>query len=352
MKIVYIDINTLGHHIPYISALVNGCDNEAVAILPQRVEELNCRQYKYETSDRKNGKRSFLQFKKWINEIYEYVEKENPDVVHFLNADFFYRYFGYGLNKFKKYKTVTTMHCLRDGFLNKMSAKMISSSVDSVVLHSEFLKDKLSCYGKTNGVHIEYPNFKKSPYSKTDDKEYYGLDVAVPVLGCIGETRNDKGLDIMLEALRNVKYPFQLLVAGKPVHFDEEYIKEKTAAFSNKVRTKLEFLSDEDFLRAINATDIIVVPYRKVFDAASGPLGEGVALGRCIVGPDHGNLCNTITKNHLGYTFESENPLSLAETLNEVLQKEFVTDEVYENYRKTLDVSCFLNSYNNLYNSL
>ena len=54
-----------------------------------------------------------------------------------LNGDFFYRYFGYGMRKFKKYKTVDTMHCLREGFLNILSAKAIASSVDAVVLHSD-----------------------------------------------------------------------------------------------------------------------------------------------------------------------------------------------------------------------
>jgi glycosyltransferase involved in cell wall biosynthesis len=244
------------------------------------------------------------------------------------------------------------MHCLRDGFLNTLSAKRIASSVDKVVLHSEFLKDKLSEYGKNNGFHIEYPNFKKSPYTKEEDKKYYSLNENIPVLGCIGETRSDKGLDIMLEALKYVKQPFQLLVAGKPVHFDEAYIKEKSEGYADRVHTKLEFLSDEDFLRAVNASDIITVPYRKVFNAASGPLGEGVALGKCIIGPSHGNLCDSIVKNHLGYTFESENAEALANVLEEALAKNFVPDEEYEKYKETLNVSYFLKSYNDLYNSL
>ena len=59
MKIVYIDTNTLGHHVSYISALSGINGNEVVAILPENVETLSCRQYKYETQDRKNDKRSF-----------------------------------------------------------------------------------------------------------------------------------------------------------------------------------------------------------------------------------------------------------------------------------------------------
>lgn len=352
IKIVYIDTNTLGHHVSYISALSSIPGNEVVAILPEKIEGLNCKQYKYETQDRKNDKRSFSQFRKWINEIYSFVEAENPDVVHILNGDFFYRYFGYGMKKFKKYETVVTMHCVRDGFLNILSVKAIASSVNAVVLHSEYLKNRLSEYGRNNGVHIEYPNFRQNNCSTDKAKEYFNLKPDIPVFGCIGETRHDKGLDILLNALEFVTEPFQLLVAGRPVHFDEQFITENTKKYSENVHCLLKFLSDEEYQYALAATDIITIPYRKVFNGASGPLGEGAFLEKCIVGPCHDNLGDTIEKNHLGYTFLSEDTQSLAEVLNKVLKGDFKPDEIYKKYKNSLDVESFLKSYTELYNSL
>ncbi|MBO7179281.1 MAG: glycosyltransferase family 4 protein [Clostridia bacterium] len=352
MKIVYIDTNTLGHHISYISALANSLNNEVVAILPEKVEALSCKQYKYETPDRKNDKRSFSQFRKWIDEIYAFVEKENPDIVHILNGDFFYRYFGYGIKKFKKYKTVVTMHCLRDGFLNILSAKAIASSAHAVVLHSEYLKNRLLEYGRSNGVHIEYPDFRESNCDKVKAREFFDLKPDIPVLACIGETRHDKGLDILLDSLNGVTEPFQLLVAGRPVHFDEAYITERTKKYDENVHLLLKFLSEDELVFAMNAADIIVLPYRAVFNAASGPLGEGVALEKCIVGPNHGNLGDTIKNNHLGYTFESEDKASLTDTLNNALKNNFKIDESYKKYKNSLDVESFLKSYNDLYNNL
>ncbi|MBQ6935037.1 MAG: glycosyltransferase [Clostridia bacterium] len=352
MKIVYIDTNTLGHHLFYIGALSEIEGNEVVAVLPEKTDYLQCKQYKYETEDRKNGRRSFSQYRKWIKELYGIVKAENPDIVHILNGDFFYKYFGFGLRKFKKYKTVITFHCLRDGFLNKLSVKSIASCVNAVVLHSEYLKDKLSAYGKTNGVHIEYPNLTTKTCDRNKARTYFDLKDNIPVLACIGETRYDKGADILLEALNNVTESFQLLIAGRPVHFDEKYIREKTQKYSESVHTALKFLSDDELMYALNAADIIVLPYRKVFDAASGPLGEGVVLEKCILGPNHGNLNDTITMNHLGYTFESENSDSLSEVINEVLKKDFVIDDNYKNYKDSLNVESFLKNYKNLYNNL
>lgn len=66
-------------------------------------------------------------------------------------------------------------------------------------------------------------------------------------------------------------------------------------------------MTDEEFEMAIQAVDAIVLPYRKTFNGASGPLGEGVAKGKMIIAANHGSLGDIVEKNHLGYTFESEN---------------------------------------------
>lgn len=104
------------------------------------------------------------------------------------------------------------------------------------------------------------------------------------------------------------------------------------------------FLSD-----GLGASDIIVLPYRKVFGGASGLLCEGVALGKCIVDLNHGTLGYTIEKKHLGYTFESENAKSLADVLEKALNKNFQLDENYKKYQKSLNPEYFSKSYMNLY---
>lgn len=69
-----------------------------------------------------------------------------------------------------------------------------------------------------------------------------------------------------------------------------------------KIKLKLicVFLSEEEFAYASEAADIIVLPYRKIFSGASGPLGEGVWKRKCIVGPMEGNLGYTDKKVSFG----------------------------------------------------
>lgn len=346
MKIMYVDVAVSGHRIPYLTALVKDTENEVIAVLPERVEGLDCKQIVCEF-DNKN--KTFQQHKKWISEIQKLAKEEQPEIIHFSAGDTFYRFFGFGLNKFKKYKKIITLHFVKSSFLHKFSLKIIASFADKIVLHSEYMKKQVESFGIKNTCHIEYPVFGGNLCDENEAKSYFNLKPDVPVIGCIGGTRYDKGLDILLDALKTIKEPFQLLVAGKEEYFKEDFIKEQTVSFNDNVNLALRFLTEEELMYAMNATDIVVLPYRKEFNGASGPLGEGVALDKCIIGPAHGNLKDTIEKNHLGYTFESENSVELSNVLTVVLKKEFIIDESYKNYKKSLSVSSFKESYNNVY---
>ena len=346
MKIMYVEIATSGHRIPYLKPLTENTKNEVVVLLPEKVESLTCKQIvcKFDVKDR-----SFSNHKKWISEIQKIAKEESPDVIHFLTGDVFYKFFGYGLTKLKKYKNILTIHSVKTSTLPKISLGVISKLVGELVFHSEYMKKQAESFGIKNAVHIEYPVFGGESCDVNEAKEYFNLKKDVPVIVCIGGTRYDKGLDILLEALKTVKEPFQLLIAGVPEHFKEDFIKEQIASYSENVYSVLKFLTNEELIYAMNAIDIVVLPYRKFYNGASGPLSEGVALSKCIVGPDCGNLSDTIEKNHLGYTFESENSAILSDVLENVLKKQFVTDEVYLKYKESLSVASFVNSYANLY---
>lgn len=343
---MYVEIATTGHRIPYLSALTENTENEVILLLPEKVESLNCKQIICEFD---NINRTLENHKKWISKIYEVANDEEPDVIHFLTGDVFYRYFGFGLNKIKKYKTVLTIHNVKNGFLQKISLNLISRQATKMVFHSAFMTGQAESFGVKNACHIEYPVFGGKCCEEGEAKEYFGLKNDIPVIGCIGGTRYDKGLDILLEALKTVKEPFQLLVAGKPEYFKEEDIKEWVGSTNDNIHLALRFLTDKELMYAMNATDIVVLPYRKEFNGASGPLGEGVALGKCIVGPDHGNLKDVIETNHLGFIFGSENSEELSRVLTEALKKEFISDEKYCKYQSSLNVGTFKKSYQNLY---
>ena len=114
----------------------------------------------------------------------------------------------------------------------------------------------------------------------------------------------------------------------------------------------LEFLSQDKFEACICASDIIVLPYKRIFDGASGPLGEGVAKNKMIIGANHGSLGQIIEMNHLGYTFESENVEELTRVLEKALSTEWKLDENYMAYKEILSTERFQKEYAELFKQL
>ena len=169
------------------------------------------------------------------------------------------------------------------------------------------------------------------------------------VLLALGGTRDDKGIDILLEALKTVKGKFHLLIAGEEGYFTRDFILAESAGYQSHVSLLLQHLNDEQFALCLNAADIIVLPYRKIFDGASGPLADGAYLGKMIIGPLHKSLGKVIRDNHLGLTFETENAESLARVIDEALSVNFQPDENYREYQSRLLVKVFREHYKKIY---
>ncbi len=342
MKVLYVDTQLSGHHLRYLQALEN---EDSVCLIPETDEKLKSKVIKWRKTS-SSYRISYLQRMLYIKKI---ADQEKPDVIHFLYGDYLYRFFGIFMNLFGKYRTVVTFHWMKTGFFQKISTRRLCRRIDSAVVHSGYIKDYFMSLGVKNVEHIEYPVFEK--HREENPKAYWNIPDDAPLIACIGNTRNDKGLDILLNALKKLDpSSFRLLVAGKAEMFDENYIAENTKGMN--VTTHLSYLSDEELNYALSAADIICLPYRKIFNGASGPLTEGASLGKCIVGSDHGNLGNTITSNHLGYVFKAEDEDDLAATLKEILPKKFEPDETYKAFQEKLDVDSFKKHYEELFCNL
>lgn len=352
MKVLTIDSALDGHHIAYLREIIHGCDCDFTLILPEKSDVFAAQKViTYHPVDLVNKR--FLPYMNWMKELAEIAKTEQPDIIHFLVGDVYYKYFGAGLKLFKNYKTIITLHWVRQGALKQLSLKTFCHKVDKVVVHSSYLLKELQQLGIQNGVQIEYPQFKRpNTITPEEAKLYWKIKSDVPVILSLGNTREDKGIDILIEALNKVNHPFRLLIAGKAEEFDEAYIREHTKKYAAQVITHLQYLTDEEVELAIAAADIIALPYRYSFNGASGPLGEGVSHNKCIIGSNHGNLGDTIRENHLGYTFETENSDSLAEALGTALTRQFIPDKTYLAYRAKLNPALFVDSYYKLYTKL
>ena len=343
MKIMYVDYSIEGHHLEYLKYLAENSKYECFAVLPQKVGELKIKQIAYPHLNLKEKKiGDYLKYMKTLKKI---AVQENADVIHFLDGDSAMRYFDIGYRFLKQFRTVVTFHHLFPGKMRELSMKAILSKVSMAVVHTDEIEAKIRSYGCNNVTCIHYPCFlslERSEKASSQPKELLSL----------GGTRYDKGLDILLDALKEVKEDFHLTIAGKEEFFSADFVEEKVKSYRKKVNLKLRFLSNEEMIECLQTADIIVLPYRKEFDGASGPMCEGAYLGKVIIGPNHGSLGAMIEKNHLGYTFESENAKDLAKTITKALKSEFVYDETAKKYQESLNPRNFLQKHTVLYDSL
>ena len=350
-KILFVDTSLTGHHLVYVDNLIQAIGKEqSVVLMPRCDYKFSCKHILLNHYE--DERRSVFTYLKMLYEIYSVATKEKVSIIHFLTGDIFYKYLGIGLRIFRRWKTVCTIHWVREGRLQSLSLRRICKAFSINVVHSSYLKNEIRSLGVENVYHIEYPQFNKVSAETNKSRDYFNLAHDVPVLACIGGTRYDKGLDILVNALKNVSEEYQLLIAGQPSHFKESDIITLTEEIADKTHLCLRFLSDEELAAAISASDFIVLPYRKTFNGASGPLGEGVSFGKCIIGSDHGNLGYTINTYHLGYTFMSENVEALSNVITQALSVPFAEDEQYKKYQKLLNPNHFRLEYKKIYEQL
>lgn len=142
----------------------------------------------------------------------------------------------------------------------------------------------------------------------------------------LGGTRDGKGIDIFLKSLEclnsAIKEKMLVNIKGPEQDFKKDYITNSLDKLKVEYDLDLNYISDEDFMSNVESSDVILLPYRRVLKGNSGPMTEGVAREKCIIGPNEGTIGFLINKYKLGYTFESENPRSLANALETYFENE------------------------------
>lgn len=343
MKIMYVDGSVDGHHLTYVNCLLKAAEEGSFAVLPNGDGDIEGKNIRLPFK----SIRSMKDYNAWIKRLYCIAKEEKPDIIHFLDGDTMMRHFGHGLGKLEKDRVVFTYHHLFPGKLREISMKKMLHNAAAGVYHTKEIAETVKKYGCKNVYQITYPCFLEQPIGCV--KKYQNRP---PVLLALGGTRNDKGLDILLESLKEVKEPFHLIIAGKAEDYDEKFVEEACKSYRSQVDIQLRFLTNEEVEFFLKKADIIVLPYRKVFDGASGPMSDGIYLGKTIVGPDHGSLGDQIRNFHVGYTFESENRKSLTKCIEKSLQNICIYDETAQRAQRELQPEFFVKKYHDLYDEI
>tara|TARA_B100000767_G_scaffold266135_1_gene283109 strand:+ start:925 stop:2070 length:1146 start_codon:yes stop_codon:yes gene_type:complete len=237
-------------------------------------------------------------------------------------------------------KVVLTVHDV-SSFSNSSNSsiirKLIYKLTDRIITHNKFSKSEIinmnanlsSCISIV--PHGNYTPFINIQYDKEKSKEHLGIPNNRRVLLFFGMIKKEKGLDVLLFALKGVikQNPNILLViAGKPWKNDfsaYQNIIDKNN-LSNYVLVHTKFILQEDVEHYYCASDLVVLPYKKSYQ--SGVLMMTLSYERPALVSDLSPLKEIISDNENGFLFKTENVSDLTAKLNSILSNKELVEQV------------------------
>lgn len=150
-----------------------------------------------------------------------------------------------------------------------------------------------------------------------------------------GQIKKVKGLDVLIKAFGDINTG-HLLIAGKVWKDSFEQYQSLISEQKNSslITTEIRFITDEERELLFKAADILVLPYRKIFQ--SGVLLMAMSYGLCVVASDLPANSAIITDGVDGVLFKNEEHADLAEKLAYLLDNQDKVDEIGEAALETM----------------
>ncbi|MBB3048809.1 glycosyltransferase involved in cell wall biosynthesis [Litorivivens lipolytica] len=247
-----------------------------------------------------------------------------------------YHFFGIGLMealmvslaKLLRHKICITLHDIESFSYKGRPAysAFCLKKISKIIVHNKFMHDELLRFASKlriaiPDIHVvQHGNYLGSAISlcKTDAKVKLGLEPNQPVILFFGQIKAVKGLDILIKAFKdviNIIPNAKLVIAGKVWKDDfskyENLIRDY--GIIGNVYLNINYVPDAEAHTYYSAADVVVLPYRKIYQ--SGVLLMSMSYGAPPIASDLAPMAEIITDGQNGFTFKSESPDSLAETI-------------------------------------
>jgi len=230
-------------------------------------------------------------------------------------------------------KIVFTAHNVdgeaRDGTANwrsRFSLRFLYRIVDHVIVHTNKMKEELVA---GFGIHADkitvIPHGVMTAVAETaltrhEARRKLGLPAGCRVMLFFGLITPYKGVEQLVAALgrlRDEGEKITLIIAGR-VKECEEYWKEISALIEkldlkNDIITELKHIPDESVEVYFKAADLLVLPYRGIFQ--SGVLFLTYRFGLPVVATDVGSFKEEIVPGRTGFVSRADDPIDLAKTI-------------------------------------
>ncbi len=201
---------------------------------------------------------------------------------------------------------------------NKFDEMRRNYKFDSLLVGSKFMRDELLENGfPEERVHILPPIVrsyivKPTPVPKTRQILY------------VGQLTHSKGVDLLLQALRQVKCDFTATIVGTGSAKESLEAMNQKLGLSDRVKFR-GWVSQEQLSAFYSAVKVVVVPSR--WPEPFGMIGlEAMRHGRPVVAFSVGGIPDWLHHNHTGILVPEQDTEAMAQALEQVLiRDEFAT---------------------------
>ncbi len=198
---------------------------------------------------------------------------------------------------------------------------------DAVLVHSRNGVDDLTLWGVARNKIVEIPHgnylelCNDSGLTPARARESLGLPGLARVVLFFGAISPYKGVDLLVEAfarLVRTDRDVYLVIAGHPrMDLTPLHRLISVLGLTDRILMDLRYLPLDEFSRFFMACDVVVLPYRRIYQ--SGILQLAYGFGRPVVVTDVGGIGEMVREDRTGLVAESEDADAMASAIAEVL---------------------------------
>jgi D-inositol-3-phosphate glycosyltransferase len=226
----------------------------------------------------------------------------------------------------------------KDTYLNRLTLRIQYRLADHVFVHTERGKLELSKEFGVRAARITVIPFginnavPNTSLSRNEAKQRLGIQADKKAILFFGRIAPYKGLDYLIAAFQQVSTrhaDYRLIIAGRPENDCRSYwrgIEERIQedVRSERILLRAGHIPDEETELYFKAADVLVLPYRQIYQ--SGVLFLGYSFGLPILAADVGSLKDEIVEGESGFVFKSEDPDALAKTIERYFASDLFAD--------------------------
>lgn len=276
--------------------------------------------------------------------LIQYTARSRPKMLHILwnnKFEMFDRTILMLYYKMQGKKVALTAHNVnqakrdtKDSRLNRLTLKIQYRLCDHIFVHTQKMKSELcEHFGVPGSVVtvIRHPindAFPDTDLSPSEAKQKLGLSQNERAILCFGRIRPYKGIEYLIAAFRQLadqRSDYRLVIAGEPKKGSEAYLQEIQETIEKNLKpdqviSKIQFIPDADMELYLKAADVLVLPYKDIFQ--SGVLFLAYSYGLPVVATDVGSFREEIVEGETGFLCNPGDVADLAATL----EKYFASD--------------------------